>query len=112
MRTLRNLNHSIPLDRQNSTHPVLMLSDYWLNGYAYFGTLVLWVNTFKLLTTECYRHADTSRPIPFDSPQRADFNETLPDSGGHLPAVVSAFSHSADLYSHVDASKPIPFDSP
>ena len=43
-----------------------------------------------MLATGCYRHADTSKPIPFDSPRRADSNETLPDSGGHLPAEVSA----------------------
>ena len=90
IQTLRTLYHSIHLDRQNPTHPVPMLSDYWLNGYAYFCTFILWVSTFKLLTTECYRHADTSRPIPFDSPRRADSNDTLPNSGRHLPAEVSA----------------------
>ena len=41
--------------------------------------------------TGCYRHADTSRPILFDSPRRADSNETLPDSGRHLPPEISAF---------------------
>ena len=90
MQTLRNLYHSIPLDRQNPTHPVPMLSDHWLNGYAYFCTFILWVSTFKLLTTECYRHADTSRPISFDSPRRADSNDILPNSGRHLPTEVSA----------------------
>ena len=44
-----------------------------------------------MLAAGCYRHADASRPIPFDSPPRADLNETLPVSGGHLPAEVSAF---------------------
>jgi len=91
MRTLRSVYHWIPLDRRNPTHPLLMLSNHWLNGKAYFCTLVLWVSTFKLLTTECYRHADTSRPIPFDSPRRADSNGTLPDSGGQLPPEISAF---------------------
>jgi len=38
-----------------------------------------------------YSHVDASKPIPFDSPRRADSNETLPDSGGNLPAEVSAF---------------------
>jgi len=90
MQTLRNLYHSIPLDRQNPTHPVPMLSDHWPNGYAYFCTLVLWVSTFKLLAAECYRHPDTLRPIPFNSPRRAESNGTLPDSGGHVPANVSA----------------------
>jgi len=47
---------------------------------------------FKLLATECYRHADTSRSIPFNSPQWADSNETLPDSSTHLPTEISAFS--------------------
>ena len=90
MATLRDLYQSIPLDQRIPTHPVPMLSDHWLNGYAYLCTLVLWVSTFKLLTTECYRHVDTSRPISFDSPRQADSNETLPNSGGHLPAEVSA----------------------
>jgi len=69
MRALRDLYHSIPLDWGIPTHPVPMLSDHWQNGYAYFCTFVLWVSTFKLLATECYRHADTSRPIPFNSPR-------------------------------------------
>jgi len=38
MLTLRNLYHSIPLDRRNPTHPVPMLSDRWLNGSAYLCT--------------------------------------------------------------------------
>jgi len=91
MWTLRNLYHSIPLDRRIPTHPALMLSDHWLNGYAYLCTWVPRASTFKLLATGCYRHADASRPIPFDSPRRADSNETLPDSGGHPLAEVSAF---------------------
>jgi len=91
MRTLRNLHHSIRLSLRIPTHPVPTLSDHWLNGYAYFGTLVLQVSAFKLLATVCYRHVDASGPIPFDSPRQADSNGTLPDSGGHLPAEVSAF---------------------
>jgi len=92
MRTLRNLYHSIPLERRIPTHPVLTLSDRWLKGYPYLCTLVPLESIFKLLATECYRHVDTSRPIPFDSPRRADFNQTLPHSGRPLPAEVSAFS--------------------
>jgi len=91
MRALRNLHHSIPLDRRIPTHPVPTLSDLWLKCYPNLCTGVPRARTFKLLATECYRHADASRPIPFDSPRRADSNETLPDSGGHLPAEVSAF---------------------
>jgi len=91
MRTLRNLHHLIPLDRRIPTDPVPMLSDRWLNGYAYFCTWVPRASTFKLLATGCYRHADASRPIPFNSAGRVDSNETLPDSGGHLQAEVSAF---------------------
>jgi len=68
-----------------------MLSDHWLKGYPFFCTLVPRASTFKLLATGCYRHVDTYIPTPFDSPRRADFNETLPDPGGHLPAEVSAF---------------------
>jgi len=86
--TLGNLHHSIPLYMRIPTHPVPTLSDHWLNGYPYFGTLVLWVSAFKLLATG-YGHADASGPIPLDSPRRADSNETLPDSGRHLPAEVS-----------------------
>ena len=91
MGTLRNLYYSIPLGRRIPTHPVPKLSDHWLNCYTYLCTWVHWATTFKLLATGCYRHADASRPIPFDSPRRADSNEILPDSGGHLPAEVSAF---------------------
>jgi len=91
MRTLRNLHHSIPLYLQIPTHPVRTLSDHWLNGYPYLGTLVVRVNAFKLLATVGYRHADASGPIPFDSPRRADSNETLPDSARHLPSEISAF---------------------
>ena len=91
IRTLRNLHHLIPLDCRIPTHTVPMLSDHWLDGYAYICTCVPRVSILKLLATGCYRHADASRPIPFDSPRRADSNETLPDSGGHLPSVISAF---------------------
>jgi len=91
MRTLRNLYHSIPLGRRIPTHPVPMLSDSWLKCYPNLCTCVPQASTFKLSATGCYRHADASRPIPFDCPRRADYNETLPDSGGHPPAEVSAF---------------------
>jgi len=90
MLTLRNLYHSIPLDRGIPTHPVPMLSDGWLKCYPNLFTCVPRASTFKLSATGCYRHADASRPIPFDSPRPADSNETLPDSGGHLLAKVSA----------------------
>jgi len=89
-RTLRNLYHSIPLDRRIPTHPVPMLSDRWFKGYPNICTFVLWASTFKSLATECYRHADASRPIPFDSPRPADSSEPLPDSGGYLPPEISA----------------------
>jgi len=89
IRMLRDLQHSIPLHWRVPTHPVPMLSDRWLNSYAYFCTRVPRASSFKLLATECYRHADTSRPILFDSPRQADSNDTLPDSGGHLPGEVS-----------------------
>jgi len=80
MQTLLNIYHSIPLNWQIPRHPGPMLSDHWLNGYASFCTLVLWVSTFKLLATECYRHADTSRPIPFNPPHRAEFNALCLDA--------------------------------
>ena len=92
MLTLRVQYLSILLDRRIPTHPVPILSDHWLNGYPYLCTLVLPVSTCKLFPTECYRHAAASRPIPFDSSRRADSNETLPESGGHLPAEGSPFS--------------------
>jgi len=91
MRTLRNLYHSVPLDWRIPTHPVSILSNGWLNRYAYLCTYVPWAGTLKLLATGCYRHVDTSKPIPFDSPRRADSNGALPNSGGHLPAEVCAF---------------------
>jgi len=90
MWTLRNLYHSIPLTDRIPTHPVPTRSDHWLKSYPYFCTLVPWASTFKLLATGCYRHADTSRPIPFNSPHGADSNKTLPDSGRHLAGEVSA----------------------
>ena len=86
MRTLRNLHHSISHYLRIPTHTVPTRLDNWLNEYPYFGTLGLRVSAFKLLATVCYRHADPSGPIPFDSPGRADSNETLPDSGGHPSA--------------------------
>jgi len=88
---LRNLHYSILLDRRIPTYPVPMLSDRWLKGYSYMCTLVLWVSTGKFWATGCYRHADASKPIPFNSPRRADYKETLPDSGGHLPPEVTLF---------------------
>jgi len=91
MRTLRDLYPSIPLDRRIPKHPVPIPSDQWLKGYPYLCTLVLPVTTGKLLANECYRDADASRPIPFDPSRWADSNETIPDTGGHLPAEVSPF---------------------
>jgi len=69
LRTLGNRHHSIPLYMQIPTHPVPTLSDHWLNGYPYIGTLVLRVSALKVLATVCHRHADASGPIPFDSPR-------------------------------------------
>ena len=91
LRILRDLYHSFLFAERNPTHSVSTLSDQWLNGYPYLCTLVILVSTFKWLATECYRYTDTSRPIPFNSPCREESNETLPDSGGQLPANVSAF---------------------
>jgi len=91
LRITRNIHHLIPLEPWIPMHPVPMLSDPWLKGYPNICTWVHWASTFKLLATECYRYADTWRPIPFKSPQGADSNETLPDSGRHLPAAVSPF---------------------
>jgi len=88
---LRDLYQSIPLDRKIPTHHVQRLSDLWLKSCPYFGNLVLQASTFKLLATERYRHADTSRPIPVSPSCRADSNGTLSNPSGHLPAVVSAF---------------------
>ena len=90
-RTLRNLYHSIPLDRWIPTHPVPMLSDRWFKGYPNICTFVLRASTFESLATECYRNADALRPIPFNSPRREGSNETLPDSARHLAAGISAF---------------------
>jgi len=91
MRTLRGLTHLIPLAKRNSTHCVQTLSDHWLKCYPFFCTLVPRVSTFKVLATACYRYEDTQRPIPFDPPRRADSNETLPDSGRHLPSEICTF---------------------
>ena len=91
MRTLWNLHHSIALDRRIRTNPGPMLSDRWLKGYLPIGTWVPLASIFKLLGTECYRHAEASRPRPFNSPRRADSYETIPDSAGHLPSEISPF---------------------
>jgi len=91
MRKLRDLYQSILLDRKIPTHHVHRLFDVWLKSCPYFGNFVLQASTFKLLATERYRHADTSRPIPVSPSCRADSNETLSDPCGHLPAEVSAF---------------------
>jgi len=87
---LRNLYHSINLDRRMATPAVSMLSARWLKGYPNICTGVPLASTFKMLATECYKHADTSRRIRFDSPGRADSSETLPDSGRHLPPELAA----------------------
>ena len=91
MWTLQNLYYSIPLDRRIPTNPVPMLSDRWLKSYPPICTCIPQACIFKLFATECYRHADASRPIPFDASRRADSNETLPDSGGYLPPELSSF---------------------
>jgi len=91
MRTLQDLYHVVPLADRNSTHSVPTRSDNWLKDYLFFCTVVPQASTFKLLATGCYRHADTVRRIQLDSCWRADFNETLPASGGHLPPEVSVF---------------------
>jgi len=38
MRTLRNLYHSIPIERRIPTNPVLILSDHWWKSYPPIGT--------------------------------------------------------------------------
>jgi len=91
MWTLRDLYHSIPLAERNPRHSHPTLSDHWLKGYPFFYTLVPRASIFKLLATGGYSHADTSRSIRINSPRRVDSNESLPDSGVHLPAEVSAF---------------------
>jgi len=68
-----------------------MLSDRWVQSYPNICTLVTWASIFKLLATECYRRADATRPILFDSPHWVDSSETLPDPSRHLPAEVSPF---------------------
>ena len=90
MQTLEELYYPIPLTEHNPRHSVPTLSDHWLKGYPYLCTLVPQASTFTLLAPECYRHTDISRTIPFNSPCRADSNETLPDSGRHPPLEVSA----------------------
>jgi len=90
MRTLRNLYYSIHLAKRIPTHPDPMLSDQRCMSYPYLCALVPGAGTFKLLATKCYRHVDASKPIPFNSPRRADSNDALPDSGRHLPTEVSA----------------------
>ena len=91
MRTLRNLYHSIHLAKRIPTDPVPTLSNWRFMSYPDLCTLVPRAGTFKLLATEFYRHADTSKPILFDFPRWADSNDALPDSGGHLPTEVFPF---------------------
>jgi len=117
MRTLRNVYHSIPLAKRIPTHPVPRLSDHWLMGYPYFCASVLSVSTFRLMATDCYRHADASKPIPFNSPWPADSNGTLPASGRHRPPEVwpcfslltsIAMRTFRDLYHSIPLSERIP----
>jgi len=91
MRRLRDLYHLIPLAERNPTHSVQTLSDHGLKGYPFFCTLVPRVSTLKVLATRCYRHEDTQRLIPLDSPRRADSNEALPNSAGRLPSEICSF---------------------
>jgi len=100
MGKLRNLYLSIPLNRLIPTHPVPMLSDPLLKGYPNICTGVPWASTFKLLATECYRHADTSRPIPFNSPRRAEFNALCPDAARPLVegSFILVYFSSLDIY--------------
>jgi len=72
--TLLDLYDSILVGEPTSTHPVPTLSNCWLKGYPYQGTLVPRASTFQLLATEYNSHADTSRPIPFNSPHPEDSN--------------------------------------
>jgi len=97
MGTLQNLYHLIPLNRRIPTHPVPMLSNRWLKGYPYLCTLVLRASTFKLLATECYRNADTSRPIPFNFPRRGESNALCPDAGRRLVAGLSILLYFSSL---------------
>jgi len=80
MPMLENLYNASRLNRPIPTHAVQMHSDHWLKGYGYLSTSVLRVTTFKLLATECYRHVDTPRSIPFNSPSRPESKALSPDA--------------------------------
>jgi len=68
MRTLRGLYHSIRLGERTPMRPFPTLADICPLRYL------------PLHPADLYSHADTSKPISFDSPRPADSNGPCPDA--------------------------------
>ena len=68
MRTLRGLYHSIPLGERTPMRPFPTPADICPLRYL------------PLHPADLYSHADTSKPIPFDSPRPADSNGPCPNA--------------------------------
>ena len=79
MPPLRALYHSIRLSERIPMRVSLTLADTCLASYHSFQS------------SDSYRHATASSHIPFNSSQRADSNEGLPDPGGRLPGELQFF---------------------
>jgi len=68
MRTLWGLYYSIPLGERTPMRPFPTLAD------------ICPLRPLPLHPADLYSHADTSKPIPFDSPRPADSNGPCPDA--------------------------------
>ena len=79
MLPLRAIHHSNRLSERIPMRVSPTLADACLASYHSFHS------------TGSYKHATDSSHIPFDSSQRADSNEGLPDPGGHQPGELPLF---------------------
>ena len=80
MLLLRAIHHSIRLSQRIPLRVSANLADTCLASY----------HSFK--PTDSHRHATASSHTPFQSSQRADSNEGLPNPGGRLPGKLPSFS--------------------
>ena len=79
MLPLRAIHHSNRLSERIPMRVFPTLADACLASYHTFHS------------TDSYKHATASSHIPFDSSQRADSNEGLPDPGRRQPGELPLF---------------------
>ena len=79
MLPLRAIHHSNRPSERIPMRVSLTLADACLASYHSFHS------------TDSYKHATASSHIPFDSSERVDSNESLPDSGGRQPGELPLF---------------------